>query len=56
MFKSTGSGWALPQEESLSLFFLDLSVEEGLDTGVSWQQVEQHEGNNHKDSYLYFNK
>ena len=41
-----------PQEESLSLFFLGHSVEEGLGTRVSWQQVEQHEGNNHNGSSL----
>ena len=33
-------------------FFLGLSVGEGLGTCVSWQQVEQHAGNDHNGSYL----
>lgn len=43
---------ALTQGEGLSLFFLSLSVEEGLGTRVSWQQVEHNERDNRNGSRL----
>lgn len=43
---------AMPQEDSLSIFFLSLSVEEGLGIRVSGQQVEHNERDNHNGSCL----
>lgn len=42
---------ALPQGDGLSLYFPSLSVEEGVGTRVSWQQVEHNEKDNHKGSH-----